>query len=343
VDASRVHVVDRSLAHLLKDAINARQSMLDDTHEVAVRLFSGFSEGCPDLVIDLYATTAVLHNYADPPELGKPVVEAALAAVLDCLPWVCAVLIKNRSAAGQEERAGTLAFGDHPDECIREGDLLFAVNLRLHQDCSLYLDTRNARLWALENLSGKTVLNAFAYTGSLGVAALGGGASRVVQLDRSRRYLDIARRSYALNHFPIRKQDFLASDFFRETARMRRQHLTMDCVFLDPPFFSAGAGGVVDQENSVARLINKVRPLVAPGGCLVAINNAVYVSGAEYIHTLEALCKDGHMTVETLLPVPPDFSGILSVRGAAPISDPAPFNHSTKIAVLRMHENSVSG
>ena len=335
-DALVPAALDRSLIHQLKDAIAARQSLLGVAHESATRLFSGFSEGCPDLVVDLYAATVVLHNYADPPDLGRRAIDAALEAVSVCLPWVHAVVVKTRNSQIPADRAGVLEFGDRPDAQVRENGRHYALDLRLHQDCTLYLDTRNARRWATERLQGKTALNAFAYTGSLGVAALGGGAARVVQLDRSRQFLEIARQSYSLNHFPIRKHDFIVADFFRETARLRRQHLTFDCVFLDPPFFSAGVGGTVDQEQSGARLINKARPLVAPGGQLVAINNALYVSGAEYMRTLEGACLDGHVEIEELLPVPPDFVGMVPVGDAAPIRNPAPFNHSTKIAILRM-------
>lgn len=37
------------------------------------------------------------------------------------------------------------------------------------------------------------MLNTFAYTGSLGVAACAGGTRRVVQVDLNRRFLDLAR------------------------------------------------------------------------------------------------------------------------------------------------------
>lgn len=326
---------DESLKGRLADAIAARQPLMDEKHEVALRLFSGFSEGCPDLVIDLYAASVVLHNYCDPPDKGAPALEIALAAVAASLPWVRAALVKTRNAGPSEDRAGVLAFGERLDEHVREGGLYFALDLHLHQDCCLYLDTRNVRKWATENLKGATVLNAFAYTGSLGVAALGGGAASVLQLDQSRQFLDVARRSFALNHFPIRRHDFRAADFFRETARMRRERLGFDCVFLDPPFFSSGSGGRVDQEHGSGRLINKARPLVTPGGRLVAINNAVFVSGADYLRTLQDLCKDGDIQIEELISVPDDFVGMLPVAASAPITDPAPFNHSTKIAVLR--------
>jgi 23S rRNA (cytosine1962-C5)-methyltransferase len=88
----------------------------------------------------------------------------------------------------------------------------------------------------------------------------------------------------------------------------------------------------VDQENESARLINKVRPLINDGGWLVAINNALYVSGQEYMHTLEELCKDGYLRIRELIPVPDDYAGY--DRIGKPVTDPAPFNHSTKIAIL---------
>ncbi|HET6845480.1 MAG TPA: class I SAM-dependent methyltransferase [Anaerolineales bacterium] len=324
------------MTSVIIEAIGARQSLLDEAHEAAARLFSGFSEGCPELVIDLYGSTVVLHNYADPPEGGIQAIEAATTAVATSLPWIRTTLIKRRNSAALEERLGILGMGELLQDRVREASVCYAIDLRLHQDCSLYLDTRNVRTWAMENLRDCTVLNAFAYTGSLGVAGLAGGAQRVDQVDRSKTFLDVARRSYALNHFPIRKQDFLAEDFFRVAARLRREHRTFECVFLDPPFFSSGPSGIVDQESGAARLINKARPLVSPGGRMVAINNAVYVSGADHMRALEALCADGYMEIEELLPIPADFVGMIRSPRSTWIADPAPFNHSTKIAVLRV-------
>jgi len=65
----------------------------------------------------------------------------------------------------------------------------------------------------------------------------------------------------------------------------------------------------VNQNQESARLINKVRPLINDGGLLVAINNALYVSGKEYMRTLEALCEDGYLKIKELIPVPDDCTG----------------------------------
>jgi 23S rRNA (cytosine1962-C5)-methyltransferase len=87
-------------------------------------------------------------------------------------------------------------------------------------------------------------------------------------------------------------------------------------------------------------VINKVRPLVKDGGWLVTINNALFLSGADYYGQLQELCADGYLAVEALIPVPEDCTGYAGTRVGAPPVDPAPFNHSTKIAVLKVKRKS---
>jgi 23S rRNA (cytosine1962-C5)-methyltransferase len=179
-------------------------------------------------------------------------------------------------------------------------------------------------------------LNTFAYTGSLGIAALAGGARRVAQHDLHRQFLNVAKTSYTLNGFPIHKQDFISEDFFTLVGKLKRTNQLFDCVLIDPPFFSRTSQGKVDQVNESARLINRVRPLINDGGTLIAINNALYVSGKGYMQTLEALCEDGYLKIKALIPVPEDFTGYPETRMGNLITDPAPFNHSTKIVILEV-------
>src|SRR5262249_23297988 len=150
--------------------------------------------------------------------------------------------------------------------------------------------------WALQHLSGKTVLNTFAYTGSLGVAALAGGARRVVHLDHERAFLNVAKASYSFNGFPVNKADFQVGDFWTQVNHLKRVNQRFDCVLLDPPFFSTTNRGTVDLVTQSQRVINKVRPLINDGGYLVSVNNALFVSGADYLHSLEVLCADGYLS-----------------------------------------------
>ncbi len=320
------------LPSLLTQALTSRTSLFDPNHESALRLFNGFLEGDPNLVIDLYGRTAVLHNYAEDPS-DAPIDEAK-EILLSQFDWLKAIIVKTRNGKTQNEKRGVMIYGEEPDRSIREHGVRYAIDLTMNRDASFYLDTRNVRQWAIKNLKDKSVLNAFAYTGSLGVAATAGGASKVVHLDLSHKFLNIAKESYTLNGFPIRKGDFVVGDYYPQVSRLKREGARFDCVFLDPPFFSTTGKGRVDLNNESHRLINKVRPLINNEGCLVAINNALFVSGAEYMRTIEELCADGYLSVEELIPVPQDCVGYNTVR-SLPV-DPAPFNHSTKIVVLRV-------
>ena len=237
-------------------------------------------------------------------------------------------------------RRGWVTFGGPPDERIVEQGVAYAIDLLLNQDASFYLDTRRLRAWLLEHAAGWRVLNTFAYTGSLGVAALAGGAAYVAQVDLNRSFLELAQRSVLLNRLDAGKMRLYAANFFNQVAAFKRSGALFDCVILDPPYFSTTRQGVVDLEDQSARLINKVRPLVKDGGRLVAINNGLFASGAQYMQTLQGLCADGYLEIEALLPVPEDCTGFPETIRAAPPVDPAPFNHPTKIAVLRVRRKT---
>lgn len=332
--ASLLPLLDQAIQSRLADQTASNPTLGGISHEEAYRLFNGFYEGYPHLVLDVYARTLVIHDYADPPshELIQSVIQHLLHNIHAPLSWIRTIVLKTRNGISPEEKRGTVIFGDHPDNKFREHGIWYAANLTMNRDTGFYLDTANLRKWLIENSRGKSVLNTFAYTGSLGVAAIAGGASQVVQTDMDRKSLNIAKDSYALNGFPIRRQDFIAQDFFHAVARFKSSGQTFDCVIIDPPFFSTTPRGRVDQEHESERIINKVRPLVNDGGVLIAVNNAVFLSGTDYISTLEALCADGYLSIRKLIPVPENFIGFRRV--GKPVTDPAPFNHSTKIAIL---------
>ena len=269
--------------------------MMDPGQEGALRLFSGFYEGNPDLVIDLYARTLVLFDFCKD-DNGLDLLDTAQQVCLEHFPWV---------------------------DCVV-----------MNQDAGFYLDTRHLRAWLVKHSEGKRVLNTFAYTGSLGVAALAGGATRVVQTDRNQRFLSQARASAMLNHLDLGRMKLRTADFFGEVGRYKREGELFDIALLDPPFFSITESGTVDMLGESTRLINKLRPLVRDGGHLIVINNALFLSGAAFMASLSELCRDGYLSVEEILTVPEDICGFPASRISTGPTDPTPFNHSTKIVVL---------
>jgi len=329
------------LSDFLELALNARTDLMDAQHDAVLRLFAGFYEGSFDikggreLVADLYAHTLVLFDHGKDKLAGEANLRLAQEFYLQQLPWIECIVQKRRYTSNSAARRGQITFGSSPAQQIFENGVMYAVDLLMNQDASFYLDTHNLRKWLRENAASWQVLNTFAYTGSLGVAALAGGAVHVIQTDRSKKFLALARESAMHNRLDLGRMKLRAADFFNEVARLKREKILFDCVIIDPPFFSSTTKGTVDLVNESTRLINKVRPLVRDGGWLVAINNALFLSGQDYIKSLEALCQDGYLFIDQIIPVPADITGFPDTIQGQPPTNPAPFNHSTKIAILK--------
>ena len=76
--------------------------------------------------------------------------------------------------------------------------------------CGLFfLDQRENRELVRQLAQGKKVLNAFGYTGGFSVAALKGGAQRVVTVDASQKALDVAAVNLKLNGFSVEENPCL--------------------------------------------------------------------------------------------------------------------------------------
>ncbi len=321
------------LLEIISRAVEHRRSLL--TQLQTLRLFNGFYEGYPGLVLDRYGPALVLLDHGLPDGdtvLFGDLAQWALAADLG----LESVLLKQRRADDERRRNGLLIAGETLPDTTEEWGVKYALDLQLNQDASFYLDTRNLRRWLIDHAAGKRVLNTFAYTGSLGVAAGAGGAAQVVQTDLSEKFLQLSQKSWELNKLPLNRLAIQPGDFFRVAGRMRNQGRLFDLVILDPPFFSTTSAGRVDQQGETTRLINKIRPLVAHGGQLVVMNNAVFLSGAAFMAELEALCRSEYLSLGEIIPVPDDLTGYPDTVVDAPPAAPAPFNHPTKIAILNV-------
>ncbi len=319
----------------LKRCLAHRIPLLDPEHQSAVRLLNGFYEGFPDLVADLFGRTLVLSAYSRNADMADDGTGLLQAFFLEQLPWIETVLVKARHIDA-DLRRGTITCGSQLQRSIWENGIQYALDLQLNQDASFYLDTRHLRFWLHDNLAGKSVLNSFAYTGTLGIAAMAGGASTVAQTDINPRFLALARESTRLNRLPGNQINTITMDFFKVIDRFKTSQTLFDCIILDPPFFSTTTAGKVDLVGEYKRLINKVRPLVGHDGWLVLINNALFVSGAEMMAQLNLLCGGPYLQIHELITVPEDVTGYGDTITTPPPADPAPFNHPTKIAILKV-------
>lgn len=329
---------DPGLRTRLENCLIARinAGMFDEKHRGAFRLYNGFLEGEAHLVVDLYARSLLIHNYLPPGVDATYLMSRVQTYYLEQLPWLDTVIVKNRRSHSPRERVGEITYGSAAADRVQEAGVWFSLNLIMHQEASFFLDTRYLRAWLKDSLPADTLFNTFAYTGSLGVAARAGAVTRVTYLDLQRKYLNIAKTSYTLNGFEIDKSAFIVGDFWQQVSRLKRKGMEFGCVILDPPFFSKTNSGTVDLIRSSHKLINKVRPIVTNGGYLVVINNALFLSGKKFIELIDTLSVKNYLTIERIVPVPLDTTGYPETIINYPPVDPTPFNHPTKIVVLRI-------
>ena len=324
----------------LEKAIESRAEFLTPPHRGAFRLFDGFRESVGEvtpLVLEIYGDTLVAFDYRRAPDDDPKPVEAIMARLQEKLPFLRTGILKQKRADDPEVRRGHLILGEavQVSRRIEENGIRYALDLLSHHDATFFLDTRNLRAFLQAESKGKRVLNAFAYSCSLGVAAQAGGARQVLHTDKNRGVLNLGKDSYSLNGLPIRRADFVAGDFFDVAARLRKTGELFDTVVIDPPFFADGGGGRVDLVSSVAALLDKARPLVGHEGLLVVVVNALFIPGSAVMSELEKMVADGYATIERTIEVPADCAPVLAAGRTLP-ADPAPFNHPTKIAMVRL-------
>ena len=82
--------------------------------------------------------------------------------------------------------------------------------------------------------NGRSVLDAYSYTGGFGIAAANAGAKEVACLDSSAPALALAEDAAAANGA---KCKFVKADVFEELERLALRKETFDIVIADPPPF----------------------------------------------------------------------------------------------------------
>ena len=292
-------------AHL-KRAIEIRGNLIETLHAEGTncyRLFHGVTEGAPGLTVDRFGPIVLVQTFRQPLEPQAPaMISEVVQGVVD---QPCQVVWNHR---GAKQRA---AFEEWHDVSIevettgREMGLSFDVNPR-HQglDPLLFPDLRAGRRRVRAAADGASVLNLFAYTCGVGVAAMAGGASEVWNVDFAASALAVGRRNAALNDFggpafttiqedvlPTLRQ--LAGLPIRGRGKRRpRRHQQFkerrfDLVVLDPPPWAKSAFGAVDLVRDYQSLFKPALIATKEGGHMLLTNNVASVEREEWLQVIE--------------------------------------------------------
>lgn len=297
-----------SLTASLAAAHAARASLLpalhaDDTN--AYRLFHGSVEGRAGLTIDRYGDLLLVQCFHSPLQAEElAAIEAFYTAHVPGL-----ALVYNDRSQANSRIANPLSPAQL--EIAQELRVFSELGVKYEvqgrhagQDPWLFLDLRAARRRVMAEAPGKSVLNLFAYTCGVGIAAAKAGARFVVNVDFAESSLKIGKENARINDLPHRPR-FIHSDAFAamrqysgigQPPRVRGKWLppfpkleaqTFDLVFLDPPRYAKSPFGVVDLVNDYSSVFKPALLCTKEGGTLICCNNVAQVDREAWLDQLQ--------------------------------------------------------
>lgn len=309
------------LSDLLAAALAARTALLARLHAEhtdAYRLFHGSVEGRSGLTIDRYGDLLLVQSFhrslvAD--ELAE--IEACYAAALPGLTAIYNDRSRPNSRIVNSLPPERMAAALQP-RVAHEMGVGYRIQARHEgQDPWLFLDLRAGRRRVMRDVPGKSLLNLFAYTCGVGIAAAKAGARFVVNVDFAESSLAVGRENAHLNDLPIRPR-FIKSDVFAalrqyagigQPGRVRGKHMPafpklepqqFDLVFLDPPRYAKSAFGVVDLVNDYPALFKPALLCTAEGGILICCNNVADVDRDAWLDQLQRSARKAGRVIHEL-------------------------------------------
>jgi len=268
------------LTALLELAKERRASFSEDTDTI-YRLINAAGDGLPGFTLDRYGPALVLNFYDPEIKASSPALKILLEGLAKVWPEQ-SIYVKFRPPtaarlgdAPPHEIAPPLPLvgPTQPEFVALENGLKYIIKPGDGLSVGLFPDMRQMRERLRHWAAGKTVLNCFSYSCGFGVAALAGGATRVLNLDAARRALDWGKESYRANGFDPADFDFVDGDVFDWLTRFGRKGQTFDIVLLDPPSFSTTRQSRFSADQNYPMLAELAARVVASGGLLIASTN----------------------------------------------------------------------
>ena len=253
-------------------------------------------DGLAHINIDWYTPVLLITGYAEIVNLEDLV---QMAVRMDVHRQIKSIVYQQRSSKGAPSRC---VWGEAIDKVVVvENELKFEVQPGARQNAGLFLDMRPLRQWLKERSDGKNVLNLFAYTCSLSVAALAGNARQVVSVDMSKPSINWGRRNHELNKQDLRAVRSVPHNLFKSWGRIQK-YGPYDTVIVDPPTHQVGSFNV---ERDYVNVLKKLNRLCKSDSDLIATLNSPYL-GFDHLPNLMQRYQPGFRLIGEF-PASPEF------------------------------------
>ena len=258
-------------------ALRKALGFCDSTLTTAFRLVNAEGDGLPGLVVDLYDRTAVVQCHSkgmqnwrsEIVEVLQEILGKRLDTIVDRSPGS-----KNRGDSEQPQ----LLLGVTPTTEFSENGIVFGVDCLRGQKTGFFLDQRDNRAQVERRAAGRTVLNAFCYTGGFTLYALRGGAASVHSVDVSAPAMAELEANLQRNSFASAQPEKHTSVTADCMEYLKSVPGKFDLIVLDPPAFvkhqGALRGGLSGYETINTHAIRQI----AQGGLLYTFSCSQFVT-----------------------------------------------------------------
>ena len=266
----------------------------------ATRLVWSEADGLPGLVADRYGPVVVVQCLT----LGMARRRAALVAALRAAVGDVAAFAADDAASAALEgftpAAGWLDDAPGPASVIvDEGAVRLLVRLGTGHKTGLYLDQTDNRLRVGALASGRTVLDAFAYTAGFTCQALAAGATRAVCLESSKEALAGAIDNLALNGVAGRTE-VRDANVFDALRGLERTGARFGLIVLDPPPFARTRTALAGALRGYKEINLRAARLLEPGGILATFSCSYHVSETVFEDTVRSAAMDARVRLRLL-------------------------------------------
>lgn len=172
---------------------------------------------------------------------------------------------------------------------LSEFGIQYLIRLGSSYDHGLYTDMSSIR----HNLSkliqpNMSVLNLFSYTGAFSLWAMKLGATQVVSVDLSPKYIEWLQQNLALNHELNHTQhEAIVSSVDDALVNLKKEEKKFDMIICDPPSSSSDGDKRVSAIKAYKDLILKMDAVLNPKGKMVLFLNTHQVSAEKFDRALK--------------------------------------------------------
>lgn len=229
------------------------------------RLIHAEGDGLPGLALDRFGDTVV----AQVTTAGMEALTETLLKALDKTIAPANVILRNdapaRALEGLDDYVRA-AKGEMGRVAVEENGVRYLADLGIGQKTGWYYDQRDNHAFMASLAKGKSVLDAYSYTGGFGIVAAKAGAKDVICVDSSAAALALAEESAAANGVAIKA---VKADVFEELERLSAAKETFDIVIADPPPFVRSRKDLEPGAKAYRKLARLAAGVAAKGGYLL--------------------------------------------------------------------------